>query len=248
MNFVFLHYCISVLFLPLRYTNAELTIRQFLRLHIIIIIIIILWRIHIKTPFTFWDMHTEEMWKVCLGTLRNNSICQKLAYFLRNFKTSRVNNSRILRIKNAKFSGYCFYMNANISWDFQICISIPLIFQKLINYTKSSSFHTAAVGLCYFVILHFSVKRGGVISIYNSELFETAQKMKFSITDFFSKWDKIRHLLKKSLKENFIFCVVWVHLFEVSIKACVINFCRNNCWNRTCRSKNCISETSWLYR
>ena len=33
----------------------------------------------------------------------------------------------------------------------------------------------------------------------------TAQKMKFSIKDFFSKCD---HLLKKSLMENFIFCAV----------------------------------------
>ena len=43
----------------------------------------------------------------------------------------------------------------------------------------------------------------------------TAQKLKFSIKDFFSKCDKIRrkmriwsHLLKKSLMENFIFCAV----------------------------------------
>ena len=36
---------------------------------------------------------------------------KKLAYFLRNFQTSWVNNSRILMIKNAKFLGYCFYMN-----------------------------------------------------------------------------------------------------------------------------------------
>ena len=43
----------------------------------------------------------------------------------------------------------------------------------------------------------------------------TAQKIKFSIKDFFSKCDQIRrklrlwsHLLKKSLKENFIFCAV----------------------------------------
>ena len=41
---------------------------------------------------------------------------------------------------------------------------------------------------------------------------DTAQKMKFSIKDFLSKWEQIRsflwiwsHLLKKSLKENFIF-------------------------------------------
>ena len=43
----------------------------------------------------------------------------------------------------------------------------------------------------------------------------TAQKMKFSIKDFFSKCDQIRrklwicsHLLKKSLMENYIFCTV----------------------------------------
>ena len=43
----------------------------------------------------------------------------------------------------------------------------------------------------------------------------TAQNMKFSNKDFFSKFDQIRrklriwsHLLKKSLMENFIFCAV----------------------------------------
>ena len=43
----------------------------------------------------------------------------------------------------------------------------------------------------------------------------TAQKIKFSIMDFFSKCDQIRrklrnwsHLLKKSLMEKFIFCAV----------------------------------------
>ena len=43
----------------------------------------------------------------------------------------------------------------------------------------------------------------------------TAQKMKFFIKDFFSKFDQIRsflriwsHLVKKSLMENFIFCAV----------------------------------------
>ena len=51
------------------------------------------------------------------------------------------------------------------------------------------------------------IKTGKVVS--------TAQKMKFSIKDFFSKCDQIRsflriwsHLLKKSLMENFIFCAV----------------------------------------
>ena len=43
----------------------------------------------------------------------------------------------------------------------------------------------------------------------------TAQKMKFSVKDLFSKRDQIHsnlriwsHLLKKSLMENFIFCAV----------------------------------------
>ena len=43
----------------------------------------------------------------------------------------------------------------------------------------------------------------------------TAQKMRFSIEDFLSKYDKIcsflriwSHLLKKFLTENFIFCAV----------------------------------------
>ena len=83
-------------------------------------------RFQIKTTFHFWDMRMWDMWKVCLQTLRNNRICKKLPYFLRNLQTSRPNNSRILRIKNAKYSGYCFYMNSNIWGDFQICISVPL--------------------------------------------------------------------------------------------------------------------------
>ena len=46
-------------------------------------------------------------------------------------------------------------------------------------------------------------------------LLNTAQKMKFSIENLFSKYDQIcrklriwSRLLKKSLMENFIFCVV----------------------------------------
>ena len=52
-------------------------------------------------------------------------------------------------------------------------------------------------------------------SSYETRGVYTAQKMKFSVKDFFSKCDQIRrklriwsHLLKKSLKENFIFLAV----------------------------------------
>ena len=46
---------------------------------------------------------------------------KKLAYFLREIQTLRVNNSRVLTIKNAKLSGYYFYKSLNIWGDFQIC-------------------------------------------------------------------------------------------------------------------------------
>ena len=71
-------------------------------------------------------MHTLDMHNVYLQTYRNNRIRKKVAYFLRKIQTSGANNSRILRIQNAEFSGYYFYMNTNIWRDFQICINAPL--------------------------------------------------------------------------------------------------------------------------
>ena len=52
---------------------------------------------------------------------------------------------------------------------------------------------------------HFEVVTQSHNVLIFSILNVTAQKMKFSIKDFFSKCDQIRSLLKKSLKENFIF-------------------------------------------
>ena len=50
---------------------------------------------------------------------------------------------------------------------------------------------------------------------FDVQNFNTVQKMKFPVKDFFSKCDQIcgklriwSHLLKKSLLENFIFCAV----------------------------------------
>ena len=51
----------------------------------------------------------------------------KLAYFLRKLQTLRVNNSRILTIKNEKSSGYYFYVNLNIWGDFLICIRLHIV-------------------------------------------------------------------------------------------------------------------------
>ena len=57
-----------------------------------------------------------------------------------------------------------------------------------------------------------------------------AQKMKFSIKDFFSKCDQIRnflriwsYLLKKSLMKNFIFCKMCVTV-DNSIDKAIKNF------------------------
>ena len=62
-------------------------------------------------------------------------------------------------------------------------------------------------------------------NVYVPIMTDTAQKMKFSIKDFFSKFDQIRrklriwsHLLNKSWMENFIFCAVrWIaSLFRIN--------------------------------
>ena len=60
------------------------------------------------------------------------------------------------------------------------------------------------------------------VTVYFSDNISTAQKMKFSIKDFFSKYDQIRrklriwsHLLKKSLMESFIFRAVKFALYQL---------------------------------
>ena len=64
---------------------------------------------------------------------------------------------------------------------------------------------------CAYYFKHYS---NFILILSHYQLLQ-CKKMKFSIKDFFSKHDQIRsllriwsHLLKKSLMENFIFCVV----------------------------------------
>ena len=61
----------------------------------------------------------------------------------------------------------------------------------------------------------------------------TAQKIKFSITDFFSKCNRIcrklpiwSHLLKKSLMENFTFCTV----FRATLLFLFYHFSKTSYW------------------
>ena len=62
----------------------------------------------IITPFTFWDIRTRDIWNVYLQIYRNYRICWKGSLLFKKIQTSRVNNSTLLRIKNAKLSEYCF--------------------------------------------------------------------------------------------------------------------------------------------
>ena len=50
-------------------------------------------------------------------------------------------------IENAKFSGHCFYMKANIEEDFQICISVPLNMFK--NHQGSSRMRLMRLNILY---------------------------------------------------------------------------------------------------
>ena len=44
----------------------------------------------------------------------------KISLLFKEFTDWRVNNSRIVRIKNAKLSGSCFYMKINVQGDLHI--------------------------------------------------------------------------------------------------------------------------------
>ena len=85
----------------------------------------------------------------------------------------------------------------------------PNIFQSIFNYPE---FVSTCKKSDYLIILtHFPNYQAK--KIFRKSY--TAQKMKFSIKDVFSKSDQIRsflwiwsHLLKKSLMENLIFCTV----------------------------------------
>ena len=64
--------------------------------------------------------------EICARETCEKFVYKYRAYFLKNLQTSRANSTGILKIKNAKVSGYWFYMNTNIFRDFQIYISVPL--------------------------------------------------------------------------------------------------------------------------
>ena len=56
------------------------------------------------------------LFEICARELleRNSRICKKLTHFIRNLLISRINNMRILRIKNAKNYRYNICMNTSM--------------------------------------------------------------------------------------------------------------------------------------
>ena len=66
------------------------------------------------------------MRNVCLQTYRNNRMRQKVVYFFKKMHPSRVNNSRVLRIKNYYITVLFLYEHTNIQRCFQVCVSVLL--------------------------------------------------------------------------------------------------------------------------
>ena len=99
-----------------------------------------------------------------------------------------------------------------------------------------------------------------MINIYHMENFGrikaalAAQKLKFSIKDFFSKCDQIHgklriwsHLLKESLMKNFSFCAVPLNIFHIlqrntfSLLIVIISAAFNG--NKDIKMGHCIFDT-----
>ena len=87
--------------------------------------------------------------------------------------------------------------------------------ETILWFQSSFAHNFCLVRQCIFETPSENRKLRSYSGIYISTFIVTAQKMKFSIKDFISKYDQIysflriwSHLLKKSLMENFIFCAV----------------------------------------
>ena len=64
-------------------------------------------------------MNSKNFRVISPNTLKSSVLFKKIS-------TLRRNNSRVCKIKNAKYSEYYFYMNEDIQGEFQIGISVPL--------------------------------------------------------------------------------------------------------------------------
>ena len=128
------------------------------------------------------------------------------------------NNWRILRIQNAKFSGHCFYMNTNIWRDFQICISVPLHYFKVIDKTcicifRVTHFPSTIKFLLQNQTFYFSYKF--VYSIYH--LFKVAIKLKIAL--FFFLCPCIWPLTRENFRRDYSINITNFTFIEVFMKS-----------------------------
>ena len=79
----------------------------------------------------------------------------KISLLFKKNKILRVNNSRVITIKNTKFSGYYFYMNLNIWVDFQFCISVSLKSCSLYTHRGVNRNRFVMKHPCYYVLRIF---------------------------------------------------------------------------------------------
>ena len=95
----------------------------------------------------------------------------KISLLFKKLQTSRTNNSKILRIKNARFSGYCFCMNTNKWGNSQICISVSL------TTTPSKSFYIIFVNI-FSEIINAWKNRIGISLTWNWQLIRDWREVK----------------------------------------------------------------------
>ena len=118
----------------------------------------------------------------------------------------------IISLKKTQKGSYliCFYFSSIFQFQFfifqEVKPQINITYQKSGNCQKENKHQ----------VMEWKYVVSGVI--------HTAQKMKFSIKNFFSKCDQIRsflriqsHLLNKSLIENFSFCAVQYNNFSLEL-------------------------------
>ena len=138
-------------------------------------------------------------------------------YILKGFFTSLITGYHFQKFRFCTFSALDKKNNFLLKY-----IITHLIYDRRIHFEESlystwnavSSFFMLSLSVLYF---WWRTLRRGISARPCSQKASsyTAQKMKFSIKDCFSKYDQIRsflriwsHLLKKSLMEKFIFCAV----------------------------------------
>ena len=147
--------------------------------------------LYIKCVLVWWWLYTTS----------NNSATFEVAFVKKFCNTEADLKKKTLIIKNALYS---------TNKIFKLLQNLFFIYLFIYSFANYFSFYVCISNQ------KNEISSIRVIFFHNeAALSNTAQKMKFSIKDFFSKCDQIRsflriwsHLLKKLLMENFMFCLV----------------------------------------